>query len=157
MTIREVSDSFIRPDDADIYADNDLVANSTSAGSVVPLTFNLGYNGSHIVSIRIEKTDSDISGADFSINFFGSSPTPALGDNGAFSTNVSDKIAVVDVGQMIAGSDDDFVIINMGDTGFLSGLYTSFDNVYALLEANDTYTPLAVETFTVTLTVVKEL
>lgn len=153
----QLSDSFDRPNDATQYADNDLVANSGTAGSVTPLYFNLGANGSHIVAIRIEKTDSDTTAADFSINFYGASPTPANGDNGAISTDVSDKIAVVDVGAMVAGTDDDYVILNMGDTGFLSGLFTNFDNVYALLECNSTYTPLANETFTVYLTVIKEL
>jgi hypothetical protein len=156
MRIHTVSDSFTRPANTTQYAAADLVANHTTAGSVVPLSFNVGSGGAFLTRIRIEKSDSDIVAADFSISLFTSSPTPANGDNGAFSTDVSDKIARIDMGAMTAGSDDDFVIINSGDAGLANALVLdeSVGTIYALLEANDTYTPASAEVFTVYLTVI---
>ena len=153
MNVRQLKASFTRPDNTTAYADNDLVANDTTAASVTPLTFKLGNGGNHIVAIRIEKSDaSDVSNADFSINFYGESPTVANGDNGAISTDISDKIATIDIGAMAAATDDAFCQINFGDTDFTGGLFTGKKTVYALLEANAAYGPTAEEVFTVYLT-----
>jgi hypothetical protein len=155
MYVRQLSKSFTRPDNATAYADNDLVANDTTAANVVPLEFDLGNAGNHIVAIRIEKSDeTDVTSADFSINLYGSLPTPANGDNGAVSTDIANKLGTIDVGAMVAATDDAFCQIHYGETGFLQGLYTGTNKVYALLEANAAYTPAAEEVFTVYLTFV---
>ncbi len=156
--IIQVSDSFIRPDNATQYGAADLVANSETAGSVTPLAFHLGNNGVHITQVRLEKTDVDLTGAIFSVYLFGSSPTTAVGDNVAFTTasfTVSDIIDVAIIGQLVSGSDDDYGILNIGDATFLSGIYTSKETIYGLVVTGGTYTPLALETFTVTLTAEK--
>lgn len=153
-TVKQISASFTRPANTTAYADNDLVANSTTAGSVVPLAFNLGAGGSHIVGIRVEKTDqTDVVNSDFTLNLYGSSPTVANGDNGAISTDIADKIAIVDMQTtMTAGTDDAYVLLNYGDTGFLQGMYTDKQVIYGLLEANAAYGPASGEVFTVYLT-----
>jgi flagellin-like hook-associated protein FlgL len=153
-TIKQISDSFTRPANTTAYSANDLVANSTTAGSVVPLSFNLGEGGSHIVGIRVEKTDeTDVALADFTLNLYGSSPTVANGDNGAISTDIADKIATIDMQTvMVAGTDDAYVLLNYGDTGFLQGMYTDKRVIFGLLEANAAYVPASGEVFTVYLT-----
>jgi len=156
--IIQVSDSFIRPDNATPYGAADLVANSATAGSVVPLAFHLGAGGSRITQVRLDKTDTDLTGAIFSVYLFGSSPTTAVGDNTAFTTasfTLSDIIDVAVVGQMVSASDNDYAMLNIGDATFLEGVYTSKETIYGLVVTGGTYTPLALETFTVTLTAVK--
>lgn len=154
--IRKLKASFTRPNNATDYADNDLVANNTSAGSVTPMEFHVGPNGGRVVAIRIEKSDgSDVTAADFSIRLFDSSPTVANGDNGAISHNVSGHLKTVDVGAMVAGTDDAYVMIHLGETGFEGGAYCAGPIVYGLLEANAAYVPAALEVFTVYLYVEK--
>ncbi len=157
MAIHEVSATFTRPADTDIYADADLVANHNTAGSVVPMSFSVGDTGAILVRVRIEKSDSDIVAANFNLHLYLDSPTVVNGDNGAFSTDVSGKIAIITPGIMVAGSDDDFIISNAGDAGMLNTIFIPqkvSSTVYGLLEAADTYTPASAEVFTVYLTYV---
>jgi hypothetical protein len=102
----------------------------------------------------VEKTDqTDVVNSDFTLNLYGSSPTVANGDNGAISTDIADKIAIVDMQTtMTAGTDDAYVLLNYGDTGFLQGMYTDKQVIYGLLEANAAYGPASGEVFTVYLT-----
>ena len=154
-TIKQVSASFTRPANADVYGTADLVANSVTAGSVVPLAFHLGAGGGRITQVRLSKSDSDVTGALFTVYLFGSSPTSAVGDNVAFTTasfSLSDIIDVVAVGQMVAASDDDYAMMNIGDATFLEGVYTSKETIYALVGTAGAYTPASGEVFTVALT-----
>lgn len=145
--IKKVTASFDRPADTTAYTAADLVANSTTAGSVTPLTFAVGDGGFRIKSIQITKTDeTDVANADFSLHLFGSSPTVANGDNGALSYNFSSKFADVDFATMVAATDVAWSLssgldINWNTTGY----------VYGLLEADGAYTPASGETFAVTL------
>ena len=155
MTIKQVSASFTRPANATQYGAADLVANSATAGSVVPLAFHLGAGGGRITQVRLSKSDTDLTGAIFSIYFFGTSPTTAVGDNVAFTTasfTLSDIIDIAVIGQMVSASDDDYGMLNIGDATFLEGIYTSQETIYALVVTGGTYTPASAEVFTVALT-----
>lgn len=154
--IRLCKYSFTRPDNTTAYADNDLVANDVDAADVVPMQFQVGLGGGRVVAIRIEKSDaSDVANADFSLRLFDSSPTVTNGDNGAIAHNVAGHIKTIDVGAMVAGSDDAYVNIHQGETGFEGGCFVASSIVYGLLEANAAYGPASEEVFTVYLYVEK--
>lgn len=145
--IKKVSDSFTRPANTTAYTAGDLVANNTTAGSVVPLTFNTGRGGIKIVGAHITKTDeTDVTAADFSLHLFGTSPTVANGDNGALSYNYSDKFADIDFATMVAATDVAWALASNQNFNF----YTT-GNIYGLIEADGTYSPASAEVFSVTL------
>lgn len=152
--IKKTSDSFTRPANTTAYADTDLVANSTTAGSVVPLTFNVGRGGIKIVGIRINKSDeTDVANATFTLHLFGSSPTVANGDNGTLSHDLSDKFGTAAMAIMTAATDEAFTVTNGGSTVLPDGIYwySSSGVIYGLLEAKAAYGPASGEVFTVTL------
>lgn len=160
MRLRECSDDFNRPSDTTSYSSGDLVANSTTAGSVSPLEFNCQRGGIRVVHARVSKTDeTDVTGATFRLHLFGSSPTPATGDNAAISFSLSDYIGYIDFDIMVAATDEAYTYAHAGDSGFNNGAQMGFyhdassSSIYGLLEARGSYGPAAAETFTVTLTV----
>ena len=87
--IQSVSTTFTRPTDTNVYAAGDLVANSTTAGSVTPMTLAFPYGQNFAArNITLKKTKVDITNASFNnplglavaadgrvdvSNFFGSS------------------------------------------------------------------------------------
>ena len=151
--IRRITSSFTRPSDTTAYASGDLVANSTTAGSVTPLKFNIGTGGFRLHGIRIGKSGTTITNATFTLHLFESIPTVANGDNGAISTTRSSKVGSVDLPIMVAYTDAAQAHIRLGDTGFLTPLagYTTTGLVYGLLEAKAAYTPASAEVFDVIL------
>lgn len=158
MAVKTLSSFFTRPNNATDYADNDLVANSATAGSVTPLKWFIGPRGGTITRITIRKSDgSDVANADFSLRLFEASPTVANGDNGAISHDYAGHLATIDVGAMVAGTDDGYVFINAGATDMPAGLDVATAYVFGLLEANAAYVPAANEVFTVYLTVAYDL
>lgn len=147
MAIKKVTASFTRPANTTAYTAGDLVANNTTAGSVVPLAFATGEGGIRIKGALITKTDeTDVTASDFSLHLFGSSPTVANGDNGALSYNHSNKFADIDFATMVAATDVAWAMatgidFNWNTTGY----------IYGLIEADGTYGPASGEVFSVTL------
>ena len=87
------SASFTRPSDTTAYAVGDLIANSTTAGSVTvpslaPPTSNPAGGSGHIRRVLVRKSNAT-GNLDVRIHFYTSAPTPANGDNGAWSTSGS--------------------------------------------------------------------
>jgi hypothetical protein len=144
------SASFTRPADTTAYASGDLMANSTTAGSVVAMTFSPVTKGSgrsaQIRRVRVSKTGTSVTNASVRLHLYTtSSITAANGDNGAWST---DKAA------NYVGSVD--VTIDKAMTDGAAGNATCEFNInslslYGLLEARGPYTPASAEVFTVTL------
>ena len=156
----KVSDTLTRPNDATQYGDTDLVANSTSAGSVVPLKFKIGTGGFSIKRITLSKSDSDVTSAEFTLHFYDTdtAPVSSVGDNAAWTkvaSAIDGYMGEVDVIAMTAGSDDDSVQTYPGDTGYAVEFhgYSSNGTIYAWVVNDSTYTPLAVEVFTLELIV----
>jgi hypothetical protein len=126
------------------------MANSTTAGSVVAMTFSPVTKGSgrsaQIRRVRISKTGTSVTNASVRLHLYTtSSITAANGDNGAWST---DKAA------NYVGSVD--VTIDKAMTDGAAGNATCEFNInslslYGLLEARGAYTPTSAEVFTVTL------
>jgi hypothetical protein len=155
--INNLSASFTRPNDTTAYASGDLVANSTTAGSVVPLQIDLGnvaavgHGITRITRARLTKSGTSPTNANFRIHLYEASPSPANGDNGAWSTNkAANWLGNIDVTSMLAFTD--------GCTGTGSAtagsemfLRLASGSIFALLEAKAAYTPVANEVFTLTL------
>lgn len=149
------SASFTRPADTTAYASGDLVANSTTAGSVAAMQFTvarIAAGSGMIRRARIRKTGTSITNAQFRLHLYSAAPTASNGDNGAWLTdNAANYLGSFDVtldkaftdgaagnGVPVSGSEINFAL-------------ASGQKVYGLLEARGAYTPASGETFTVSL------
>lgn len=156
-----VTTTFTRPADTTAYASGDLVANSTTAASVVPLTMAVGRvdGGSGMIRRgRIRKSGTSTTNASFRIHFFRAVPgTIANGDNGVFSVSgAADYMGAIDVTVDRAFTDG-----SVGTGVPLAGSEIIFDlasgtALYSLIEARGAYTPISGETFAVTLEIVQD-
>jgi hypothetical protein len=152
-----VSANFTRPADTAPYAIGDLVANSTTAGSVVPLSLTAGRiaaGGGVIRKIRLIKSTVSLTNAQFRVHLFNALPTTTNGDNGAWGgPGALNYIDAFDVTMDQAFTD--------GAVGFgfprhgpdVSFKLASGQTVYALIEFRGAanYTPGSAEVFTVVL------
>lgn len=144
--VKTASDSFSRPANTTAYAAGDLVANSATAGSVTPLSWNVGEG--KIVGVRISKSGTGVTGADIDLHLYDATPTVANGDNGAWSSNkAADYLGYVDMGTMVAHTDGAVKRTGLAPADQIYGSGV----VYGLLEIQGTYTPASGETFTVVL------
>lgn len=169
VPVRAPSASFTRPSDTTQYASGDLVANSTSAGSVLAMQFNIGAPTNDatvkffIVAARLHATKATITAASFRLHLYTATPTfTSSGDNGVYGTVVAtgnaNWIASFDFvlealhadGAAGVGTPTSGVITPQILTGRTPG---SDSYLYGLLEARDTYTPSSAEVFTVRLLV----
>lgn len=150
-----ISASFARPADTTPYGIGDLVANSTTAGSVLPLDF--GSVDGVLEGLRIRKTSAGVTGASFrlwlyAVPMIGNNSTyisVANGDNGALSLSTLGRF----VGR--------FTIAAMETHAALAeawGVMTPDDalryliggqRIIGYLEARGAYTPANAETFEV--------
>lgn len=142
--------NFTRPANTTAYASGDIVANSTTAGSVVPMTLaidNLSNRGCMIRRCRVRKSGTSITTASFRIHFYKASPTVTNGDNAAWlSTEADDYIGSMDVTVDRAFSDGS---VGNGGASYGAEIIHKSDTLYALLEARSAYTPASGEVFTI--------
>ena len=156
-----VSATFTRPADTTAYSVGDLVANSTTAASVVPMAFTPGADISRGFSVRrarVSASNTSTTNASFRVHLYQTDPSAstgiANGDNGAWSTKVAGYMGSLDVTIDKAFTDAakgvGVPLIGGEVTGTpAAGALT----VYALLEARAAYTPTSAQTFTVELEV----
>ena len=149
------SASFTRPNDTTAYAANDLVANSTTAGSVVPMSF-IAPRGAgkafNVRGIKIQKSGTTPTNGNFHLRLYGSSPTCTNGDNGAWLTTLSDYIGKVESVIVEAFSNGCAVVDSLSESADVHFRMPNESSViYGLLVADAAYTPAANEVFTVTL------
>lgn len=142
-----------RPNDATAYAAGDLVANSTTAGSVTPFIFPMPTGPFVIKAARLTKSDqTDVALSAFRIMLFDTlSPTVTNGDNGAIAGNFVGAGWIGSVTYntlMIAGSDDAIDVINLTEGQWIRSTLNAGKFLYGLLEARAAYVPAALETFT---------
>lgn len=151
--IVHLSDSFTRPGDTTTYGANDLVANSTTAGSVVPLSFEIPIGLGKTFKIRelhLSKSTATVANSSLTVHFYESSPTCTNGDNGAWLTTLSDYIGSITSGTLEAFSDGAAVTNAVGDANAPSvSLSSGASTIYALCEAVGAYAPGDAEVFTV--------
>lgn len=149
-----VSASFTRPANTTAYASGQLVANSTTAGSVTPLVLQAArVNGGsgRLLRANLLKSGTSVTNASFRVHVYKTLPTPANGDGGAWSTTQSNYLGAFDV-----VVDKAFTDGAAGNGIPLVGTAIVFDtvtgaNLYGLVEARAAYTPASAEVFTVTL------
>jgi hypothetical protein len=154
--------SFIRPADTTTYASGDLVANNTTAGSVVPLTFTTVTRSAgdsvRIERARINTSNALLTNASFRLHLFETTPVPTVGDNGVFNT------AGVLATSGIDGYLGNFSITlsNSGTTGSsgrgvpdvgsaIIATPATGTSIFGLLEVTAAYVPVSAATFTVSL------
>jgi hypothetical protein len=154
--------SFTRPADTTTYASGDLVANSTTAGSVVPLTFTTVTRSAgdsvRIERARINTSNALLTNASFRLHLFETTPVPTVGDNGVFNT------AGVLATSGIDGYLGNFSITlsNSGTTGSsgrgvpdvgsaIIATPATGTSIFGLLEVTAAYVPVSGATFTVSL------
>lgn len=140
------SATFTRPTDTTAYVAGDLVANSVTAGSVVPLSLSVGrFTGAtgRIKQVRLSKSTATLTNAVFKVHFYTVSPTPANGDNAAWSTDqAATYIGSVGVTMDRAFTDGTFGLSDT-DLGYVAVAQT----IYALIEAGAGYGPGNAEVF----------
>ena len=145
--------TFTRPNDTTSYGNNDLIANHVTAGSVVPLAFEIPNSSSGVIrSVNIVKSTTTTSNSAITLHLYNSSPTVANGDNEALSTAVlTDKIGSIAVTTMTSFSAGGAFQTATGQTMHFNA---GTDNkIYGLLQATAAYAPGAQETFTVSLVI----
>lgn len=144
MSTFQSTATFTRPADTTAYASGDLVANSVTAGSVVPMTFTIPDG--KITQVRLTKSTATATNSNYLLYLFQSSPTVTNGDNGAFVPTVSNFLGTVALDQ--TGS---LFATNAAALLSLTAPIVTSGTVYGLLKAVAAYTPANAEVYTVTL------
>lgn len=146
--------TFTRPADATPYASGDLVANNTTAGSVVPIAVTFGSNTTEnqieLSRVKLFKSTASTTNAAFRVHLFSTLPTVTSGDNAAIviATGAAGYLGFFDIATMQGATD--------GATGFITTgsnrvVLVGTATIYALIECRGAYTPGTSETFTLTL------
>lgn len=151
------SNTITRPADTTAYASGDLVANSTTAGSVTPFSFTNAVRfpgGSvRIERCRIQKSGTSTSNAAFRVHIYSATPASiANGDNGAWSTSIAGYVGAFDVTLDRAFTNGaEGAGLSLTSTPMTCKAAGSAVTLFALLEARGSYTPASAETFTILL------
>jgi hypothetical protein len=155
------SASFTRPADTTAYASGDLVANSTTAASVVPMSIPVARTPGGSLSIRrakLKKSGTSTTNASFRLHIYTSDPSASSGitngDNGAWATKESSYLGAFDVtvDRVFSDAAVGFGVPIVGGE-LTRKLSANSQYVFALLEARAAYTPSSAEVFTVELDV----
>ena len=143
-----------RPADTTAYASGDLVANSTTAGSVVPLVFTGGGTPMRAQRIIMRTSNNTVTNKNYQLFLFSAAPTVTNGDNGAFAVSAADHGRLIGVfGSTVAlntggGSVNFFYPIDSAATAVNAWIPTRITGTcYGLLRANAAYTPTSAETY----------
>lgn len=153
--------SLTRPSDTTAYASGDLVANSTTAGSVTLLSWSLPEGGLWLRRLRLSSTNTSVTNASFRLWLTTDSAiTFSNGDNGALAIGsstlaIGDVLAVIDINLDVALTGSGAIGTATFDEGLVS-LYGSTNangraTLYGFLEARAAYTPASGEVFTISI------
>lgn len=154
--VNRVSANFTRPADTTAYASGDLVANSVTAGSVVPMQFDISREagkGGMIRRIDLRKSGAVVTSASFRLHLYALAPVPSNGDNAAWlTTKAANYVGWFDITIDKAFSDG---AAGFGVPGVGNEIIFTADTYYGLLEARGAYTPASAEVFTVVLELIQ--
>jgi len=152
------SASFTRPADTTAYSVGDLVANSTTAGSVVPLSWqpNLQRAGFRVKGVRLRFDKSDVANAQFRVHLYSALPTfVTAGDNSAFATVVATGYASwlcsLDATLVFKDAAGAAGVALPGSAVILPQALDAGATVYGLIEALAAYTPKSASVITAAL------
>ncbi len=161
-----VTAGFARPSDTATYAVGDLVANSTTAGSVAAVELAGAVRAAgeaiRIERVRLRKSGAVLAQASFRVHLFRTAPVVSVGDNGAF--NIAGVLALSDIEGHVGSADVTLDLAaatgakgvglpatGTGVTCDSSGGAGHETSLWVLIEARAAYAPVAGETFHVTL------
>ncbi len=161
QTITQAASSTItRPADTTAYTSGDLVANSTTAGSVTNLQFTTlartsGGSGL-IVSAKIQKSTNVVTNVALRLHLFNTAPTyTSAGDNSAISSVVvasaKGYLGYIDITTFVAFSDVAWGSGAPDNTRGSIPFVATAQIIYGLLEARGAFTPGNAEVFTIVL------
>lgn len=150
------STTVTRPANTTAYASGQLLANSTTAGSVTALQFTstrLSAGTATIRRGRLSKTSTTTTVSAFRLHLFSASPlAPTNGDGGVFiPVGAANYLGAIDFPSMIActdGAAGNGAPLVGSDITFALGSGTT---VYGLIEARAAYVPTSGEVFTAVL------
>lgn len=148
---RITSQTITRPSDTTAYADTDLVANSTTAGSVTPFTWDEKGNVAQmkLVSAILNKSKADATNASFRLWLFSDSKAVTNGDNSAIVPTTMDSFLGTLSGSVTfagtAGARTPMAV------DVQTNIWPADGKLYGLLEAKAAYTPASGETFSIEL------
>lgn len=160
-----VTASFTRPADVTAYATGDLMANSTTAGSVAAVELVAAMRAAgeaiRIERVRLRKSGTGLGNASFRVHLFRKAPTATAGDNGVF--NASGVLAlseieghvgyvdvVMDLAAAVGARGVGVPTTGSGITCEAAGAVGHETSLWALVEARAAYVPASGETFFVT-------
>lgn len=161
-----VAATFTRPADTTAYAAGDLVANSTTAGSVAPVELvgaaRAAGEAIRVERLRLRKSAPGLTNAVFRIHLFRKSPVVSVGDNGVF--NASGVLALseieghvgyadvtMDLAAAVGARGVGLPATGSGITCEAAGATGHETSLWVLIEARGAYTPSSGEVFVVTL------
>ncbi len=149
--VRGSATPFTRPGDTTPYSLGDLVANNTTAGSVVALSITNAARVSGgafmIRKLAVVKSGTGVSLAAFRVHVFTTAPVVTNGDNAAYLTTLKASwIGAFDVtvDQVFGDGAKGNGVPSYGNE--VSGVATG-TTIYFLIEARAGYTPANAETF----------
>jgi hypothetical protein len=156
-----VGASFTRPGDTTAYTSGDLIANSTTNTSVVPLSFvNITPTPGlpfAVIGARFKKSTTSLTTASVRLHLFHTFPTAAVGDNAAFDSagalgvdTTNGYIGYIDATfdvSATAGASARGVPTSPGSSSIVAVSLTG--GLWGLLEARSAYTPGNAEVITV--------
>lgn len=140
--------TFTRPSDTTAYADTDLVANSTTAGSVTPMSWVLPYASTYAIKgLLLRKSSTTATNASFRLHLYSALPVPTNGDNGTWlTTQVANYVGNSGTVAML-GFSDGCGVNAIFSAPLVCGTLGTTRTIYGLLEAKAAYTPTSAETF----------
>ena len=153
MQLWNPSASFTRPNNTTAYAAGQLVANNTTPGLVVPLSFTTGNSFPigqfRLTRARLSKSGVVAANANFRVHLYETVPTPANGDGGAWSTDqAAHWLGNIDVTSMLAFTDGCAGTGSAASGSEFLVRMSAGKTLSALLMAQAAYTPVANEVFT---------
>lgn len=154
-----------RPADTVQYAIGDLIAATTVAASVIPITFPVARAIDRPVSIRrarLKKNNNSLTAAKFRLNLWMTNPSVSpgaitSGDNQALGVTESNYLGYFDftMDKSFSDSAKGFAVPNVGSE-IITHPTSGTVNIFGLLEARDVYTPQSGEVFTAVLEVFRD-
>lgn len=146
-----VKSTLTRPANTTAYAQNDLIASSTTAGSIVVPSITVPRNGMFLRRVRLHTNKTSGMGTfQGLIEFWTAAPTFSNGDNGAYAvaTGAASWLAVITTATMTQVGDGAYAAGSAPTTGD-EILLRSGALYWSLKEADATgFTPASGQTFT---------
>jgi hypothetical protein len=142
-----------RPADTLVYAAGDLLANSTTAGSVTYPTIQVSRavdQTATLLRMRLRKSGTVFTQGIFRVHLYNAQPTVSNGDNGVWLTNnVANYVGAFDITMTRAFTDGSIGIGNSSEGASLQCVPVSGQNyLFYLIEVRAAYTPISGEVFT---------